>query len=223
MAEPVLPGYTFDRSAGRYRSNATGRFVSQRDIERLLEAQIADGELRLSELTTAFHEEQLDASVWAEQMRTALILLYLQNTALGAGGFAQLTRADHREIDIKIREELPRIEQFARDIQDGNSSLAQSLTRVAGYVGGARIAFWVANRRAARTQGENTTMVERRHLDPAAQHCSDCPGYYDQGWQAAGILPVPGVDCQCRNNCRCRMSRREVPAAELAEWIGTKR
>lgn len=226
MAE-ILPGYTYDQRAGRYRNQRTGKFVARRHIVEQLDAQIRAGEQRLRDMTEAFHEGRLSPSVWAEQMRSEVRRLHLQNAAMGKGGFAQLDQRDYGRVGGKLRAEYRNVENFARQVQAGEVTLPQALTRADGYVGGARVEFFEAERRAQQQaeqrRNDGMTTINRRHLDPAAKHCRDCPGYYDQGWQREGILPVPGTRCQCRSHCRCRMSRRSVPVGDLADWIGTKR
>lgn len=221
-----LPGYTFDRSSARYRNSSTGRFVARRDIIGLLNNQVQSGEQRLRDLTTEFHEGKLSASVWSEQMRSEVKRQHLQQASLGAGGWDRLDQRDYGRIGGNLRAEYRNIERFARQVQAGDVTLPQALQRADGYVGGSRIEFFETERRAAQNAAQTrggASIIERRHLDPSAQHCRDCPGYYDRGWQAAGMLPVPGVACQCRHHCRCRMSRREVPTSELGDWIGSKR
>lgn len=218
----VLPGYDWSVSAGRYRAQATGRFVARRDILNLLGNQVTRGENHLHNITTAFHEGRMSASVWSEQMRTEIKRMYLQNSAIGAGGFDRLDQRSYGRIGGSLRAEYARIEQFARDMQDGKVTLPQALARVDGYVGGARRQYWHEERKNAGGE-EGMTAIERRLLDPGARHCRDCPGYYQEGWQVAGVLPVPGEACQCNNHCRCSIDRRNVPTSELGEWIGTKR
>lgn len=218
----ILPGYTWNAALGRYRQNSNGRFVARNRILSLLRNQIDSGEQRLRDITTEFHEGRLSASVWTEQMRTQVKRLYLQNAALGSGGWDRLDSRDYGRIGGKLRAEYSRISDFARAVQsEDGPTLPQALNRVDAYVGGSRIEFFETERRSAQPADENETLIERRRLDPGAQHCRDCPGYYDQGWQMAGELPVPGVRCQCRNNCRCSIDRRSVENADI--WIGTKR
>ena len=52
-------------------------------------------------------------------------------------------------------------------------------------------------------------------------NCDDCVGYAAQGWQAEGVLPVPGEASQCLGNCRCTLDRKEVPMADAGGMIGT--
>src|SRR5438552_18361299 len=69
-ASSPLPGYTFETDIGRYRSGATGKFVSRKDILGLLEAQSNAVEVRVGELTNAVMEGRISTVVWQEQLRT---------------------------------------------------------------------------------------------------------------------------------------------------------
>jgi hypothetical protein len=110
------------------------------------------------------------------------------------------------------------VQRLAGEIQQGTVSLPQALNRVNGYVGNARVQFWEAERER-RQADPGQAIVELRVLG-VAEHCQDCVDYYDRGWCAAGQLPVPGVDSECSTHCRCTMEHRQVPAAELGDWLG---
>ena len=221
----VLPGYTYDRTSSRYRSARTGQFVSRSRITSLLETQVNSAEQRLGDLTVALYEGRVAPSVWVEQMRTELNRLHLQNSALGAGGWDNLTQADYGRIGGRIRNDYRRVEQLARDIINEDVTIGQANNRVRGYIGNARAEFFTAQRDRQRNRPPDAEMVtiERRLLFQGAKHCRDCPGHYDRGWEMAGILPLPTEQCECGNFCRCRMISRDVPAEEVGEWIGTKR
>jgi len=83
---------------------------------------------------------------------------------------------------------------------------------------------------ALRTERENQpppkagkTRLERRLLDPQAEHCKECPEYYASGWQPAGTLPVPGEACSCLGNCRCTLQQKDVDDSEALAYIGRAR
>lgn len=208
MAE-VLPGYTWSRGAGRYRSTATGRFVARREITGLLNTQVANAETRLGDLVTALYEKQIDASTWQSVMRDELRRLHLQNAALGAGGFDRLSSREFGRAGALLREDYARLTQLARDIASGETTLPQALNRVRGYVGSARMNYYAADRDAARLTGRR--FEERRYLH-ASESCGDCVDYAGRGWVEEGTLPLPGEDSQCTKYCRCTMERREVRA-----------
>lgn len=218
----LLPAYTWSRESSRYRNADSGRYVSRKDVLNVLDTHLAGAEQRLGDLTTAFHEGRVSSSVWMEQMSTELRRQHLQHSALGAGGWDQLTQRDHGRIGGKLQADYRRLEQFGRDIQAGDVTLAQALNRANLYAGNARVDFWQAEREHKAPAPSGEVEIERRFLTPA-DHCTDCINFYEQGWQPVGILPPPGVNSQCLTRCKCGFVSRTVPAAEVGEWIGTKR
>lgn len=219
----VLPGYTYEPDTARYRNAQTGRFVSRSDINGLLRTTVQEAEDRLGNIATAFHEGRIAPASFAEQMRTELRRLELQNVALGKGGFDQLNFSDYGKVGNSLRQQYQAIAGTVQDVVDGKVSLPQLLNRIDGHVGEARRLYYETERNNRPPAPEGMTTVERRLLDSQANHCADCPGYYDQGWQPAGVLPSPGEACACRGHCRCSMEQRDVPTAELDQWIGTRR
>lgn len=213
----VLSGYTWDRSARRYRSQATGRYVARNTVVNLLESHVNGGDQRIEALTTAFYEGRIAPSVFAEQMRTQLKRLHLQNAALGAGGWDRLTPADYGRVGQRLRTDYARITRLANDVQSENVTLPQALNRAAGYVGNSRVAFWETDR-AAQVAEPGMVIIERRVIS-ARESCRDCLNYYAMGWQPIGVLPVPGVASACQTHCRCRMERRQVPATEIGAFV----
>lgn len=204
-----LPNYSWDRSQARYRSSATGKFVSRKDILGLMERQINSSEQRLTDLTTALHEKRISPAIWQEQMRTELRRLHTTNAALGAGGFDRMTFKEWGRTGGLLRNDYQRLTNLANDIVAGKASLPQALSRVAGYAGNARVNFFEAERDAMRATGKQ--YEERRRLG-ASEHCIDCVDYYRQSWQPLGVLPVPGQGSVCGTKCRCSLERREVEA-----------
>jgi hypothetical protein len=219
----VLPGYIWDATTKRYRAVGTGRYVSRRDILSLLDGSINTAQDRLGALTAALHEGSISPAVWTDQMRTELRRLHLQNRALAAGGWDNLTPRDFGAIGYKLRDDYQRLSSFARDIINGDSTLAQSLSRSNMYAGRARTNFWEAERDRATPSASDRRLIERRLLG-AAEHCRTCISLYNDGWQPAGVLPIPGDgSTECLTNDRCVLERREVPLSELDQWIGTRK
>jgi len=214
----VLTGFTWDRSAKRYRSSGTGRYVARNDIVGLLGTHIRGGEGRVEALTRALYEGTIAPAVFAEQMRTQLRRLHLQNAALGAGGWDRLNSSDYGRIGQRLREDYGRINKLIGDVRDGNATIAQALNRVNGYVGNSRIAFWETERTAQSVPEPGKVIIERRVLG-AHKSCRDCLNYYAAGWQPIGVLPLPALSCACGTNCKCRMERRQVPADEAGQYV----
>jgi hypothetical protein len=212
----ILPGYLF--SNGRYRNESTGRFVSRADINGLLDSQIQSAESRLQGLATAFYEGKIAPAVFVEQVCSEERRLALQNSALAKGGFDRL---DYGRAGQMLRGEYQRIIGTARDVQDGKISLPQLLQRMKSYAGDARVLYFQTKRNQPRQAAEGMTRIQRRMLAADAQHCAECEQYYSDGWTLDAVSP--GEACSCRGNCRCSLIEREVPTADLAEWLGSRR
>lgn len=218
----VLPGYTWDARAGRYRSATTGRFVPRTAIMDQLGRAVMDGRETASRLTTAFHEGRLSAAAWQEQMRTTLRRMHSQHAALATGGWDRMTPRDWGRIGYALREDYARIQRLAEAVQRGEVTLAQALQRADGYMGNARAQYYKAERERLRPSSSDQEIISRRILG-ASEHCPDCLEYYARGWQPVAFLPVPTEASQCGTYCQCDVIHREVPSAEVDKWIGTKR
>lgn len=207
----ILPGYSFETRTARYRSSASGQFVSRSRVLDLLDAQISTAERRMGELTTALYEQRLSPVAYQSIMRDEMRRLHLQNSALGSGGIDKLDSAAYGRSGALLRQDYARMTNLANGIANGEVTLPQALNRVQGYAGSARINFLTqereANRLAANLRG--VQMEERRRLG-VAENCKDCLAYFAMGWQPLGTLPLPGMASICGTHCRCSLERREL-------------
>lgn len=220
-----LPGYWFDPRTGRYHTRlANGRqqFVARVEVMRLLEANVNAKEQLLTSITQQAIDGRLSPSVWQATMQQELKRLYLQNRALGAGGWDRLTAQDFGHIGGRLQSEYRYLRNMAQQIANGEVSEAQALNRLRMYTGNARREYWLAEREHRRPSAADRMIIERRRLG-IADHCDDCIRYNKMGWQAQGVLPVPTEGSECGGNCRCSLDAKEIDAAEAAAWIGSKR
>lgn len=201
----ILPGFVWDPKTARFRvltggyGQKAGTFVARRRVLELLEAKISEGQMRLQALTQAFMEGHLTAAEWQVAFAQQLKTLYLQQAALGAGGWDRLGPADWGRIGGYLRGEYRRLVGFAQDIIDGRPTLAQALMRAGMYAGKARGMFFSTNTRAHMKAGFTE---ERRYLG-AAEHCEVCIDYAAMGWMPIGTFPEPGTHPFCWGNCKC--------------------
>lgn len=209
----VLPGYTFDRSVGRYRDTARGQFVSRRRILALLEHNVDRAESRLANIVQGLAAGELAPGYAQGLMRDELRRLNLQNVALGKGGFDRLTFSDYGRAGSQLRDSYARMTNLVRDIQAGRATVPQALNRIQGYVLEARQQFFHAERETLRESGRQ---IEERRILSASEHCRDCVGFARMGWQPLGILPLPGERSVCGRRCRCSMERREITTERIA-------
>lgn len=220
MSDSILPGYRFNTVSHRYISQKTGRFVARRDIVGLLDRQIMNSQERIADITRALHEGGISPLVWTTQMREELKQLHLQNMALGMGGWDRATQQSYGRVGGRLRGDYRRIEQLAKDIQDGKATLPQALNRARGYVGNARIQYYDAIKDRAGGSGQEMRTIMRRILG-SSEHCPDCLNFYEQGWQPE--LPSPGTESVCGTYCQCDLLIKEVPIAEYEQMIGTRK
>jgi hypothetical protein len=153
-------------------------------------------------------------------MRDEVKNLHLQNIALAKGGWDRLTQQDYGRVGAAVKAIYPKIAGSAADVQAGTVSLPQLQARVGDYAGSGRRLYYQAEREGQPAAPEGMTTLERRNLDPAAQHCGDCLDYAARGWQPVGTLPVPGQACRCGSRCRCSIEYRQVQADEASAIIG---
>lgn len=203
----ILRGYTFSRSASRYRDTQTGRFVARSRIVDLLEQQVNRAEERLSNIVQGLANGELAPGYAQTLMRDEVRRLALQNAALGAGGWDYLDFQDYGRLGRQLRDTYQRVTRLMEDVQDERATLPQALNRVAGHVLSARFLFFATEREALRRSDRR---FEERRVLHARESCGDCINYARMGWQPAGTLPLPGEGAKCGAYCRCSIERREV-------------
>lgn len=196
--------------------------MARRDILSLLESGSNATEARVGDLTNAVMEGRISPTVWQEEMRTEVKRQVLQQTALGAGGWDEISQAEYGRAGADLRQLYAAISGTAADIADGKISMAQAMARANEYAGHARSHFYTAERATVKPSAPNMVILERRMLGGGGAACPDCVSFYDQGWQPFGLLPPPGVDSVCRGNCKCNLIRMEVTAGTEAQFIGSK-
>lgn len=210
----VLPGYSWSRSAARYRDTARGQFVARTRILSLLDRQIATAEQRLGDIVAAMHDKSISPGIGQTMMRDELRRLSLQNAALAKGGIEKLDFRDYGRAGRQLRDTYTRVGNLARDMQAGRVSIDQALQRVRGYAGEQRRNFFETEKEALRATGR--AYEQRRRLNPA-EHCRDCIRWAGMSWQPLGVLPTPGQDSKCGFFCRCTMETREVTPEMMRE------
>jgi hypothetical protein len=216
----VLPGFSFDTRASRYRNLSTGRFVPRdrgpNAITRLLEQSVNSAEQRMGNIVQGLAAGEIAPGPAQLMLRDEVRRLSLQNAALGKGGFDRLTAQDYGRVGRQLRDTYQRTANLVRDVQAGTVTLPQAMNRIEGYALDARRQFFIAERDAARASGRQ--FEERRTLH-ARESCIDCVGYARMGWQPADTLPLPGEGgTRCGSYCRCTIERREV-VEEVRERI----
>lgn len=195
-------GFAFEKVLGRYRNLQTGQFVSEQALIGVVEEFSEDFLINnLDRITDDLLSGKLTLASWQEKFARELKEAYVVAGSVGRGGRRLMDFSDFGRIGGHLRFEYRHLNQFAQEIKLGILSPAQIKARARSYAHGVRSAYWEARRRALQVAGKT---LERRVLRPA-EHCIDCIGYANRGWQPIGTFPPPGIGSQCLHGCRCEM------------------
>ena len=219
----LLQGYYFDKRNHNYIRAPTGRFVARGRIIELLEKSVAGRERRLFEGIRRLVDGTRSPQVFLSHAKVMLKRQYLQEAALAAGGWDQLTPADFGRVGGKLRAQYRRLSEMTAGVRDGEVSEAQALNRMQMYMGNARAEYFEVERERLPPVPQGQTRIERRRLGAKDKgNCDDCLRYDDMGWQPEGALPVPAQASLCNGNCRCDLRRMIVDAERATAAMGTK-
>jgi len=219
----LLQGYLWDARTHNYVRAATGRFVARIRVVELLESSVAGRERRLYEGVRRLADGTRSPQVFLSHAKVMLKRQYLQEGALAAGGWDQLTPADFGRVGGKLQAQYRRLAEMTAGVRDGEVSEAQALSRMQMYMGNARAEYFEVERERLPPVPQGQTRIERRVLGASkGGPCPDCVAFADMGWQPEGELPIPTQGSVCDGHCRCAMHRAEVDAEQATAAIGTK-
>lgn len=211
----ALPHYRYDRERSTYIGPG-GRDVSQQEVMDLLRKELSEHAGRMGSLLLSASQGGWSPALLETAVATDLKFAYLQNAALGAGGWANLTFSDYGRIGAHLRQEYGYLRGFLAEVTGGELTDAQITARIDMYLGAARSMLYEAE--GAHLVAMNGFIwLERRHLNLSDRTCEDCKIFASVGWQRVGVLPPPGQDSQCRGNCKCDLERHQWPIEAVNE------
>ena len=200
--------------------NATvGRLVPRLQVNRWVTASIEA--VPVGDWAAELAAGTLDVGTWQERMRGEIKREYIRQGLLGAGGVENMDAKRWGSLGGQIADQYRYLDDFAREIADGNLTEGQIRRRSEMYINSAREAFERAKERAAKEAELNEVRWE---LDPSpeVEHCEGEPGcteLSEMGWQpvdpwpfvASGRETHPGQgDTPCLTSCRCTTRYRKA-------------
>ena len=195
-----LRGYYWNGRLGQYISKWNNQPVLEATVLKRIETYQSVVARNVKGITDDFIAGKINLPAWQKAMAKEVKDSRIIGAIVGRGGRAQMTQADWGRVGARLREEYRFLNDFALEIKAGNLSEAQIVARANRYSNSIRSSYY-DGLTAAKADSEFTQ--ERRFLDPAAAHCTDCLDYADAGWVPIGVLPPPGERCACNRNCRC--------------------
>ncbi|MEW5859795.1 MAG: hypothetical protein AB1861_20820 [Cyanobacteriota bacterium] len=197
------PAFNWEKNSNRYRNKETGRFISKEAVYTLTQKRIEYVKGDLGSVGQLLLDGKINLKTWQQQTAETLKILHTQQYLLGVGGQKALKKSDYLEIGRELKNQYQYLRKFAVDLTQGKMSPAQFNARLSMYGDAAKVSFFrgekVAAGRAGFTHG-------RRSLTSGHIHCSDCPVYAARGIVPIDEVVMPSVACQCRTNCKCRVT-----------------
>jgi hypothetical protein len=201
------------REAAYYRGNAR---LSDQQIRQLITRHQARTGVLIDAWTDDLINRRMALGAWGRLMGDRIVDDHLRMAQLGAGtrgGISTRTMENlHRRLVAGMggdngMSELDALARLMGQIDAGEISEAQLRARARAYGGNTRASYEEA--RHSRLVGSGQWEGIRR-LDPAADHCPECPGYQRLEWTPIEDIVAPGVNCRCRGKCRCSLIIRPV-------------
>lgn len=205
----------YSRQLGSYLDDTTGDRIPRTEVE-------LEVERRYTELNATFQRATQimlgggSIAQWQSTLATELKLASTQMAGLGAGGIDGLGASHFRLLGEHLRFQFERLQIMSQAIAAGELSEAMIVYRVSLFARSVRSIYY----RALNDTRVNYEQFDeaRRQLDPQAMHCPSCRRYSTgNNWIPSFQVVEATVECECSNNCRCRVTYRRSPEAIAME------
>ena len=123
--------------------------VLGRDAERtIVDTNINIAKNEFTSITQSLIDDNITVGQWQMQIRDALKIEYIQQYLLGIGGEGNLSSKDYGSIGGMLRDQYRYLDNFARQIANGELTPGQAMARIQMYANSARESFGRARARA---------------------------------------------------------------------------
>lgn len=193
----------YDSSVGQYRGK-DGRFISRDKALGFVQGEVEALQATLQKHVRQAIQGRLSATGLAQKMSHDLKIYSIQMAGMARGGIKRISMSDYGKIGSAQRERNQRLRKFVDALQNGEITEKQAMQRAAQYAGTIK----QVHSSIEHDEQKKYYQLARRILDPLAQHCQQCILHQTNGWvDATTVVPV-GVECSCRQNCKCRIFYR---------------
>lgn len=193
----------WNKEKRRYVNRATGEELSRAELRQYVLATLETARDQISDAGGDYNDGDISLTEWQLRVADTVKNLYTALAILAAGGVEQVTPDLLARLALRTGPQYRYLRQFALDIERGDVSPAQLISRSTLYA----MAGWSTFENVLRDLEIEAGMAEEmRVLEPGAAHCADCPpiaGF----WAPIGSLPDIG-DSACQVNCLCEFQYR---------------
>ena len=204
----ALGRFRFTWDGRRYRDTASGRYLSGREVRRMLDRALAnlDGEYR--GLAGDLRSGRISRAEWSLKMRELVRSTHVLSGVAARGGWASMTPEAWGQIGAAVREQFRYLDAFVAEVEAGTVPLDGRFTaRMVMYGQAGRNTFARAERAVAQ---DNGLTEEKNVLEHEAEHCegpNSCEEQSRREWVPIGNL-LPIGSRECLTGCRCHMIYR---------------
>lgn len=197
--------YNWDRATLQFLNGSTP--VPRIAVKAASDAVSNQARYKMLDATLRLSQGKLTVAEWAVEHDQWMKALHGAETALGHGGFGEMTLADWDKASERVANQLGYSRAFAEDLAAGRYGapgdkgfLADAALQRSGYYANAgRCTYENAQKDNARDRLGHT--MARRIL-AAVAHCASCEETAAQGWMPIDEYPEIGDD-DCHSNCQC--------------------
>ena len=194
----------FDVVSGVFRSVVTKLPIKDTTVLSKIERKISNDVKAFEEITQSLIDGKIDLGQWQRKIAQASKDAWTTTSVIGRGGAQSMSQSDWGRLGGRLRYEYARLTEFAAEIKAGNLSAGQIQFRTRLYAQASRTGYYDGHTQAMIEAGYD----EESRTTHADESCPSCLHYESLGWQPVGVLPEPGVDCECGRNCRCTKAHR---------------
>ena len=189
---------------GRYRvmqaNGRPGRLVSEREIADNLRVMYERTQTQFATLAESVARGDITPSLFQRAMMEQLKNLHLSTAVLGAGGWDRADARLYGRVGRDLRDEYAYLRRFVRQMEAGEISPANAVSRAQLYADNAYGQYWKETDRRMRRAG-----VGEERLRTASEPCEQCLDAESTGWVAIGTYPIPmHLNCRCYKEYRTR-------------------
>ena len=195
------PEYTWDAEAQRYRDKR-GHLVPKAWVLAWILRAVGRSKKAFEKVAQEYLDGKITELQFQAIMQQGIASGHRAMAAIAAGGAALLIGNLAEQARNIIATQRAYMVRFAAQIATHQLSDAQVLARAAMYADALYGTF--ANIQTAREATLGGQRYARRIIDPAADHCDECPDLADLGWVPIEEM-VPIGDTTCLTNCRCEI------------------
>jgi hypothetical protein len=196
-------GVRWNAPLARY-IDTRGRIISTSAVRDAIDRSIEQYKTLARSLAEQLRGGEISLRTWESEMRVVVKDVQLLATAGAHGGWAQLDRAALGRAGREIRDQYAFLDNFAREISNGDQLLDGTLAnRAMMYVEAGRGGY-ESQREAIEREAGYLEEISIRH---ASDSCRGCVHEASRGWVAIGSLVGIG-DRDCLTRCRCTIERR---------------